>query len=72
MLWAAAHGLVMLRLSGIVSGDAALRKLHEQTMSALARGTQQVAAAPSRTPKTAAVLPLRAGRKTARSPPRNP
>jgi AcrR family transcriptional regulator len=70
MLWAAAHGLVMLRLSGIVSGDAALRKLHEQTMSALARGTHQVAAAPSRARKTPAVLPRRAGKKTARSPPR--
>jgi AcrR family transcriptional regulator len=72
MLWAAAHGLVMLRLSGIVSGDAALRKLHEQTMSALARGTHQAAAAPSRARKTPAVVPRRAGKKTARSPPRKP
>jgi AcrR family transcriptional regulator len=72
MLWAAAHGLVMLRLAGIVRGDAALRKLHEQTMSALARGTHQAAAAPSRARKTPAVPPLRAARKTARSPPRNP
>jgi AcrR family transcriptional regulator len=71
MMWAAAHGLVMLRLSGIVSGDAALRKLHEQTMSALARGTHQAAAAPSRAQKTPADLPRRAARKTARSPPRN-
>lgn len=38
MLWAAAHGLVMLRLSGIVANDSVLRKLHEQTMSALVRG----------------------------------
>ncbi|MCC2632746.1 MAG: Transcriptional regulator, TetR family [Ramlibacter sp.] len=72
MLWAAAHGLVMLRLSGIVSGDAALRKLHEQTMSALARGTHQVAPAPSRARKTPVALPRLAARKTARSPPRNP
>jgi AcrR family transcriptional regulator len=72
MLWAAAHGLVMLRLSGIVSGDAALRKLHEQTMSALARGTHQDAAAPSRAQKTPADPPRRAARKTARSPPRKP
>lgn len=72
MLWAAAHGLVMLRLSGIVSSDAALRKLHEQTMSALAHGTHQAAAAPSRAQRTPAALPRRAARKTARSPPRNP
>jgi AcrR family transcriptional regulator len=72
MLWAAAHGLVMLRLSGIVTGDSALRKLHEQTMSALARGTHQIAAAPSRASKTPAVLPRRAGKKAARSPPRKP
>jgi AcrR family transcriptional regulator len=38
MLWAAAHGLVMLRLSGILSNDAELRRLHEATMSALVRG----------------------------------
>jgi AcrR family transcriptional regulator len=38
MLWAAAHGLVMLRLSGIVRTDKELRRLHESTMSALVRG----------------------------------
>jgi AcrR family transcriptional regulator len=37
MLWAAAHGLVMLRLSGIVADDTELRQLHDTTMSALAR-----------------------------------
>src|SRR5437763_5604486 len=41
MLWAAAHGLVMLRLSGIVASDTELRRLHEQTMSALVQGTRQ-------------------------------
>lgn len=41
MLWAAAHGLVMLRLSGIVTSDAELRQLHESTMSALVRGAHQ-------------------------------
>jgi AcrR family transcriptional regulator len=41
MLWAAAHGLVMLRLSGIVADDAELRRLHEQTMLALVQGTRQ-------------------------------
>ena len=41
MLWASAHGLVMLRLSGIVADDTALRRLHEKTMSALVRGAQQ-------------------------------
>ena len=40
MLWASAHGLVMLRLSGIVANDAELRQLHERTMSALVRGAQ--------------------------------
>lgn len=42
MLWAAAHGLVMLRLSGIVVDDNELRQLHESTMSTLVRGTHQV------------------------------
>jgi len=41
MLWASAHGLVMLRLSGIVENDAELRHLHEKTMTALVRGFQQ-------------------------------
>jgi AcrR family transcriptional regulator len=41
MLWAAAHGLVMLRLSGIVTDDTELRRLHETTMSALVRGAHQ-------------------------------
>lgn len=39
MLWASAHGLVMLRLSGIVADDAELRQLHEKTMSTLVRGS---------------------------------
>jgi len=43
MLWASAHGLVMLRLSGIVADDTELRQLHEMTMSALVHGVQQVA-----------------------------
>jgi AcrR family transcriptional regulator len=41
MLWASAHGLVMLRLSGIVADDTELRQLHERTMSALVRGAHQ-------------------------------
>jgi AcrR family transcriptional regulator len=45
MLWASAHGLVMLRLSGIVADDAELRQLHEKTMSALVHGVQQAAPA---------------------------
>jgi AcrR family transcriptional regulator len=40
MLWAATHGLVMLRLAGIVAHDDDLRRLHQETMSALVRGTQ--------------------------------
>ena len=42
MLWASAHGLMMLRLSGIVVDDTELRKLHETTMSALVRGAQEI------------------------------
>lgn len=42
MLWAAAHGLVMLRLSGIVADDTELRQLHEKTMLALVHGAAQV------------------------------
>ncbi len=41
MFWAAAHGLVMLRLSGMVTADTELHALHEKTMSALVRGAQQ-------------------------------
>jgi AcrR family transcriptional regulator len=44
MLWAAAHGLVMLRLSGIVVDDDELRKLHGRTMSALMRGAYEAMA----------------------------
>ena len=44
MLWAAAHGLVMLRLSGIVADDTELRQLHETTMSAIVRGADQAIA----------------------------
>lgn len=46
MLWAAAHGLVMLRLSGIVTADSELRRLHETTMSALVRGAHQAMPGP--------------------------
>ena len=45
MLWASAHGLVMLRLSGIVVDDAELRQLHASTMSAIVRGVPQATAA---------------------------
>lgn len=44
MLWASAHGLVMLRLSGIVVDDTELRQLHEKTMSALVRGAHPATA----------------------------
>jgi AcrR family transcriptional regulator len=47
MLWAAAHGLVMLRLSGIVADDDELRRLHQETMSALVRGTHKLPAGSS-------------------------
>jgi len=42
MLWASTHGLVMLRLSGIVADDTELRQLHQKTMSALVRGAHEV------------------------------
>jgi AcrR family transcriptional regulator len=71
MLWAAAHGLVMLRLSGIVAGDAELRKLHEQTMSALARGTHPTAVRAESAPKfVAPARPRKTARPSSRSPPR--
>ena len=66
MLWASAHGLVMLRLSGIVSDDSALRLLHATTMTALVRGAEQAFASH---PHTGAQKPVRpkparkAGRK---------
>jgi AcrR family transcriptional regulator len=66
MLWASAHGLVMLRLSGIVADDAELRKLHEGTMSALVRGTHPALPSGSDTTatKAASSAPARkAGRK---------
>ena len=66
MLWASAHGLVMLRLSGIVGDDTELRQLHERTMSALVRGVQAMAG-----PRASSALELispaparKAGRKT--------
>jgi AcrR family transcriptional regulator len=53
MLWASTHGLVMLRLSGIVASDAELRHLHETTMSALVRGAYDPkSVAPSRRPSS--------------------
>jgi AcrR family transcriptional regulator len=51
MLWAATHGLVMLRLAGIVASDAELRRLHETTLSALVRGARE--------PKAGAPKPAR-------------
>ena len=67
MLWAAAHGLVMLRLSGIVEDDVELRQLHGKTMSALVRGTGQLMADSRATNVLDLVKPSRArraGRKT--------
>jgi AcrR family transcriptional regulator len=67
MLWAAAHGLVMLRLSGIVSTDTELRQLHEKTMSALVRGAAPTDAGPRATGIQERVLPTtdrKGGRKT--------
>lgn len=70
MLWAAAHGLVMLRLSGIVTSDAQLRKLHEETMSALVRGTRSPAVHGTSVSHIPPARPRKATRQTTRSPPR--
>ena len=67
MLWASAHGLVMLRLSGIVADDTELRQLHETTMSAIVRGANQAIAVSGSTgiPQPVSRSPARkAGRKT--------
>jgi len=64
MLWAAAHGLVMLRLSGIVADDTELRQLHDMTMSALVRGTR---GAPVRVNSADKPIPRVPPRKSARN-----
>ena len=67
MLWASAHGLVMLRLSGIVADDTELRQLHETTMSALVRGAQQASVGSRGTSALELISPAparKAGRKT--------
>ena len=71
MLWAAAHGLVMLRLSGIVADDAELRQLHEQTMLALVQGSRQAAVRGNTAAKPISpVRPRKTARTNSRSPPR--
>jgi AcrR family transcriptional regulator len=67
MLWASAHGLVMLRLSGIVADDTELRQLHEKTMSALVRGAQPANAGSRGTSALEQIRPVparKAGRRT--------
>lgn len=67
MLWAAAHGLVMLRLSGIVVNDEELRQLHEKTMSALMRGAQPpMSAASGTTSQVISPAPARKARNATR------
>jgi hypothetical protein len=68
MMWASAHGLVMLRLSGIVADDTELRQLHEKTMSALVRGNHQVTAGSRSTSNLELISPALV-RKTARKIP---
>jgi AcrR family transcriptional regulator len=67
MLWASAHGLVMLRLSGIVADDAELRRLHDTTMSALVRGTQAALPTSSKSAVAKVTSPVPA-RKAPRKP----
>ncbi len=69
MLWAAAHGLVMLRLSGIVADDDELRRLHEKTMSALVRGSHQTNPGGRGAGAVERLAPVR---KTTRKSPRAP
>lgn len=67
MLWASAHGLVMLRLSGVIADDAELRQLHEKTMSALVRGAHHATAGRRATSTLELIKPAparKAGRKT--------
>ena len=59
MLWASTHGLVMLRLSGVVATDTELRHLHETTMSALVRGAQVIAGSSTSAPKLTRSAPTR-------------
>jgi len=72
MLWACAHGLVMLRLAGIIADDTELRQLHERTMAAIVRGANPVANGSRTTsvPKLASPSQgCKAGRKTSPTPP---
>ncbi|MDI1269418.1 MAG: TetR/AcrR family transcriptional regulator [Polaromonas sp.] len=68
MMWASAHGLVMLRLSGVVADDAELRQLHERTMSALVRGTHQLASATPRTSASELISPVPARKAIRKAP----
>jgi AcrR family transcriptional regulator len=71
MLWAAAHGLVMLRLSGIVADDTELRRLHDMTMSALVRGNRGAPVRVSSADKlNPSVLPSKSARKPLAPTPR--
>ncbi len=67
MLWASTHGLVMLRLSGIVADDAELRQLHRKTMSALVRGAREDKGGRSGSPSAMPIRPVpgRSARKKA-------
>jgi AcrR family transcriptional regulator len=67
MLWASAHGLVMLRLSGIVADDAELRQLHEKTMSALVHGAGESTAG-SKSRRDIQLIPPAPARKAAKKP----
>lgn len=72
MLWACAHGLVMLRLSGIISDDTELRQLHEKTMTAIVRGANPPVLNGSRAPgapgNTSPARARKLATKTSRTP----
>jgi AcrR family transcriptional regulator len=68
MLWACAHGLVMLRLSGIVADDTELRQLHKRTMSALVHGAHQTMAGNRGTSALERISPAPARKVTRKTP----
>jgi AcrR family transcriptional regulator len=72
MLWACAHGLVMLRFSGVIPNDAELRQLHEKTMSAIVRGANPPVIEGSREPIATELTRTARARKPGRKTPSTP
>lgn len=68
MMWAATHGLVMLRLAGVIAQDGELRQLHEKMMSSLAHGGEQALAPAHGTRRLALVSSARPRAKSGAKP----